>query len=142
MCVDGGRQTRNVLHQQDPHFFYFTQEKRRNCNFFGTILRMEDVLLIFFEQIASLCQINPSYFVITYNNSGLIPTNYTDRVIFCVTSCTFYPSPKQFYASGASGKFHVWRQIYHNQHSNPQVFSARVRDSILLLFGNNQLKLY
>ena len=69
---------------------------------------------IFLEQIASLCtqiRINPSYFVITYNNSGLTPTNYTDRVNFCVNSCTFYPSPKQFYAIGGSGKFHVWRQI-------------------------------
>jgi len=73
-----------------PNFLKFTQETPRvNRNIFGKILRVEYVLLIYFEQTVSFyTQIhsNSSYFVKTYNYSILNLANYTERVIFRVNS--------------------------------------------------------
>ena len=61
----------NVLHKQDSHFFInFSREKRSNRDIFGQKLRIEDVLLTYFEQYVSfLC-----------NNQ----LKYTERMIFAL----------------------------------------------------------
>jgi len=72
-----------------PNFPKFTQETRVNRNIFSKKLRVEYVLLIYFEQSVSFyTQIhsNSIYFVKTYNSSNLKSTNYTEKVIFCVNS--------------------------------------------------------
>ena len=79
----------------------FTQEKSVNRDIFGQELRIEDVLLIYFEQIVSFCAIiysntnSPQLFC---ENSSLNLANFTDRVIFT--------SPKIFYTIVTCDKFH------------------------------------
>ena len=56
---------------------------------------MEDVLLIYFEQILILCieiQTHSRYFVKTHSNSSLNSAIYTDRVISRSNSWKFYTS--------------------------------------------------
>ena len=53
-----GTQTRNlanVLHQQNSQCLKFYPRRRLDCNISGKMMRMEDVLLIYFEQIVSFC---------------------------------------------------------------------------------------
>ena len=81
---------------------------------------MEDILLIYFEQIVSFwtqIQTNSSYFVNTYNNSCLTSATNTERVIFQVNSWKYYLNPKLFYLNAIRDKFHVCNQI---------VFSLRI----------------
>jgi len=78
-----------------PNFLKFTQETRVNRNMFGKKMRVEYVLLIYFEQIDSFyTQIysNSTYFVKTFNYSILNSPKYTERVIFSVNSWQFSPT--------------------------------------------------
>ena len=71
---------------------------------------MEDILLIYFEQIVSFwtqIQTNSSYFVNTYNSSCLTSANNTERVIFQVNSWKYYLNPKIFYLNAIRYKFYV-----------------------------------
>ena len=54
-CDTQTRKLENILHQQNPNIFNFSREKRLNCNIGSKITRMEDVLVIYFEQIVSCC---------------------------------------------------------------------------------------
>ena len=60
---------------------------------------MEDVLLIYFEQIPIFCieiQTHSRYFVKTYNKFSLNSAIYTDRVISRFKSWKFYPGWKLY----------------------------------------------
>ena len=77
-----------------PKFSIFPGKKRANRNSFGQKLRMEDVLLIYFEQIVS-------FFAIIYSNTNSIQlfckkNSSLSWVIVRVSFLTFYPSPKMF----------------------------------------------
>ena len=88
----------------------FTCETRINRDIFGQI---EDVLLIYFQQIDSFCAImysDSNSLKLLCEKSSLNLANFTNRVIFRVKSWKFYLSPKTFYTSATSAtcdNFHV-----------------------------------
>ena len=60
-------------------FLYFTQEKQVNRDIFGKNMRMEDVLLIYFEQFfPTQIQTKSTCFLKSYNISSLNWANYTE----------------------------------------------------------------
>ena len=69
-----------------------TQEKRAYCDIFGQQLRMEDVLLIYYQFSCNYLHTNSLQ--LFCGNFSLNLTNFTERVIFCVSSWKLYPSTK------------------------------------------------
>ena len=75
-------------------FFNFTRKKCVNRDIFCQKLRMEDVLLIYFEQIVSFCAINYSNtnsLSLHCEISRLNLANFTERLIFCVNLLDILP---------------------------------------------------
>ena len=67
-----------------PNFLNYTREKRVDRNIFGNTLRIEDVLVIYFEEHVSICAIiysNTNSLKVFHENSGVNLANFTDRVI-------------------------------------------------------------
>ena len=96
----------------------FFPRKCVNRNIFGQQLRMEDVLLIYFEQNVSFCAIiysKTKSLQLFYESSSRNSANFKGRVFVCDTSWKFYPSPKIFDKSvtfATCDKFHVWNYLH------------------------------
>ena len=86
-----------------PHFLNYAREKRVNCD-----MRLEDVLLylFYFEQIVSFCATiysKTNLGQLFCDTSSLNLANFTELVIFRVTSWKFYPSQNNLH------KCHLWQ---------------------------------
>ena len=94
------------------NIFNLSREKRVNRAIFGPKFWMNDVFLIYFDQIISFLAIifsNTNSLKLFCENSSLNSTNFTDNVISRVNSWKFYPSRTIIYTSD---KFHVCGAIF------------------------------
>ena len=87
-----------------PNFSILSEKTGKSWHFW-TKLKMEEVLLIHFEQIGKL-----SSQIQTHSSCFVKQANFTDNVISRVNSWKLYPSPKILYTSATCAtcdKFHV-----------------------------------